>query len=572
MIQDLNTDNNSCAAWIAKFLINRKVEFVFGLQGGHIQPIWDHCYKLGIKIIDVRDEKAAVHMAQAYSYFTGKVGIAMVTAGPGVTNTVTGIANAFLSNIPVLLIGGCAPLQQNNMGPLQDIPHVDILKPVTNYSRTARVPDQVIRELDLAFSYAIGNMGSSGPSYFEVPTDILRESVDDKLVLEDWMVEKKPYNIKPSSIDIDKAINTIRNSKKPLIITGKGALKSGQQILKFINKYNIPYLDTQDSRGLIPQSNPNNIFAARSKAMSEADLVILLGRKLDYQLAFGSPAVFKEAKFIRISESALELTDNRRGFPEILSDPGVAIELIHNKLNKSNFDETWINNIKNFHLEKVKKVFDKKVYKTGDDNKINPNLIFEKLKNIIDDDFIGIADGGDILSFARVGLHSKYYLDSGTFGCLGVGIPYAIAASKVFKEKKIICITGDGSFGFNAMEIDTAVKNNSNICVIISNNGGWNIEKHDQRLNYGNRVYATSLAHSDYAALAKSLGAYGVRVEDPEKLEKALSEALNNTPAVVDVITSSTILSSDATKGLGFVPKYQALDVWDDMEIEFRKK
>ena len=572
MIQDLNTDNNSCAAWIAKFLINRKVEIVFGLQGGHIQPIWDHCYKLGIKIIDVRDEKAAVHMAQAYSYFTGKVGVAMVTAGPGVTNTVTGIANAFLSNIPVLLIGGCAPLQQNNMGPLQDIPHVDILKPVTNYSRTARVADQVIRELDLAFSYAIGNMGSPGPSYFEVPTDILRESVDDKLVLEDWMVEKKPYKINPSSIDIDKAVNTIRNSKKPLIITGRGALKGGQQILDFINKYNIPYLDTQDSRGLIPQSNPNNIFAARSKAMSEADLVILLGRKLDYQLAFGSPAVFKEAKFIRISESALELTDNRRGFPEILSDPGVAIELIHNKLKKSNFDEAWINNIKNFHLEKINKVLDKKVNKTGDDNKINPNLIFEKLKNIIDDDFIGIADGGDILSFARVGLHSKYYMDSGTFGCLGVGIPYAIAASKVFKEKKIICVTGDGSFGFNAMEIGTAVKNNSNICVVISNNGGWNIEKHDQRLNYGNRVYATSLAHSDYASLAESLGAYGIRVEDPEKLEHSLSEALKNTPSVVDVITSSTILSSDATKGLGFVPKYQALDVWNDMEIEFRKK
>ena len=122
------------------------------------------------------------------------------------------------------------------------------------------------------------------------------------------------------------------------------------------------------------------------------------------------------------------------------------------------------------------------------------------------------------------------------------------------------------------MELDTAVKNNSDICVIISNNGGWNIENHDQRLNYGNRVYATSLAHSDYAALAKSLGAYGVRVEDSEKLDQALSEALNNTPSVVDVITSSTILSSDAIKGLGFVSKYQALDVWDDMEIEFRKK
>ena len=572
MIRDLNTDKNSCAAWIVKFLLNRKVEYIFGLQGGHIQPIWDNCYKSGIKIIDVRDEKAAVHMAQAYSYFTGKVGVAMVTAGPGVTNTVTGIANAFLSNIPVLLIGGCTPIPQNNMGPLQDIPHVDILKAVTNYSRTARVPEQVIRELDLAFSCSIGNMGNPGPSYFEVPTDVLRESVDEKLILEDWMLEKKPYNIYPSSYDIDKAIDTIKSSKKPIIITGRGALNSGKQILKFIDKFNIPYLDTQDSRGLIPQSNPNNIFAARSKAMAEADLVILLGRKLDYQLAFGSPAIFKEAKFIRISESALELIDNRRGFPEILSNPGEAIKQINNKLHKTDFDESWVKSIKNFHQKKIKKVFGKKVKKMGDDNKINPNLIFESLKNIIDDDFVGIADGGDILSFARVGLHSKYYLDSGVFGCLGVGVPYAIAASKVFNGKKIICVSGDGSFGFNAMEIDTAVKNKSNICVIISNNGGWNIEKHDQRFNYGNRVYATSLPHCDYAALAKSLGAFGIRVEDPEKLEKSISIALDNTPSVVDVITSATILSSDANKGLGFVRKYQALDIWDDMEIDFRKK
>ena len=173
MIQDLNTDNNSCAAWIAKFLINRKVEIVFGLQGGHIQPIWDHCYKLGIKIIDVRDEKAAVHMAQAYSYFTGNVGVALVTAGPGVTNTITGIANAYLSSSSVLLIGGCTPLPQSNMGPLQDIPHVEILKPITKFARTARVAEQVIRELDLAYSYAQGTFGEAGPSYLEIPTDIL---------------------------------------------------------------------------------------------------------------------------------------------------------------------------------------------------------------------------------------------------------------------------------------------------------------------------------------------------------------------------------------------------------------
>ncbi len=571
MIKDLNKDTDSCAAWIAKFFVERKIEFIFGLQGGHIQPIWDHCYKLGVEIIDVRDEKAAVHMAQAYSYFTGKVGVAMVTAGPGVTNTVTGIANAFLSNIPILLIGGCTPIPQSNMGPLQDIPHVEILKPITNYSRTARVPEQLIRELDLAYSYAIGNMGDPGPSYFEVPTDILRENVDNKMILKEWMIEKKQYRLYPSLLDIDEAVNRIKKSKKPIVISGRGALNSGKQILNFINKFNIPYLDTQDSRGLISKSNPNNIFAARSKAISEADLVILLGRKLDYQLAFGSPAVFKEAKFIRISEIASELTDNRRGFPEILSNPGEAIDQITMRLSGTNFDVAWINNIKKFHLEKIKKVSNKKIKEIGDDNKINPNLIFEKIKKLLNDDFVGIADGGDILSFARVGLQSKYYLDSGVFGCLGVGIPYSIAASKVFKNKKIICVIGDGSFGFNAMEIDTAVRNKSKICIIVSNNGGWNIEKHDQRLNYGNRVYATSLPHCDYAALAKSLGAYSVRVNDPKKLEQSISDALENTPSVVDVITSSSIMSSDATKGLGFVRKYQALDVWDDMEVEFRK-
>ena len=134
--KDLNDNENSVAAWIVKFLVERKVKVIFGLQGGHIQPIWDFCYKLGIRIIDVRDEKAAVHMAQAYSILTNEIGIAMVTAGPGVTNTVTGIANASLACTPILLIGGCTTIPQSNMGPLQDIPHVEILKSITRYSRT----------------------------------------------------------------------------------------------------------------------------------------------------------------------------------------------------------------------------------------------------------------------------------------------------------------------------------------------------------------------------------------------------------------------------------------------------
>ena len=571
MSNDFNKDNNSVAAWIVKFLIKRKVKVIYGLQGGHIQPIWDFCYKLGIKIVDVRDEKAAVHMAQAYSIITNNIGVAMVTAGPGVTNTVTGVANASLALSPVLIIGGCTPIKQSNMGPLQDIPHVDIMKPITRYARTARVPEQVIRELDLAISYALGNLGEPGPSYIEIPTDVLRKTVPEKLIFNDLIKEKKPYNIYPNPKDIKLLIDKIENSKKPLLISGRGAKNCKESLINFLDKNSILYLDTQDSRGVVPYEHSSNVYAARSKVMSEADLIILLGRKLDYQLAYGSPAIFKNASFVRISDVAHELVDNRRGDPEIFANPKIVFEKLNSIDLKLKIDRKWISDIKNFHSKKLSNNHQKSQNKLGKDLKIHPEFIFSSIRNLVDDNFFGIADGGDILSFARVGLNSKYYLDSGVFGCLGVGIPYAIVASEVYKDIPTICVIGDGAFGFNALEIDTAVRNKSNICIIISNNAGWNIETHDQKLNYGNRVYGTSLNHSDYAKVAEGMGAYSKRVEKPEDLESSISNALKNTPSVVDVITSSSVLSSDALKGLGFVPEYQALDIWDELEKKFRK-
>src|SRR6478672_1090374 len=195
---DLNADPEACAAWIARFLQARGIDRVFGLQGGHIQPIWDHLARLGIRIVDVRDEGAAVHMAHAHAELTGQLGVAIVTAGPGVTNTVTAIANASLARIPVLLIGGCTSRPQANMGPLQDIPHVDILRPVTRTSRTARVPEQVVRELDEAVARAMGDNGEPGPVYLEFPTDVLRVPVPDALVLQEWLEPKPPRRPLPS--------------------------------------------------------------------------------------------------------------------------------------------------------------------------------------------------------------------------------------------------------------------------------------------------------------------------------------------------------------------------------------
>src|SRR5262245_9878237 len=207
--QDLNADQQSCAAWIARFLKARGIDRIFGLQGGHIQPIWDHVARQGIRIIDVRDEGAAVHMAHAHAELTGQLGVAMVTAGPGVTNTITAIANASLARIPVLLIGGCTSRPQANMGPLQDIPHVDILRPVTRTARTARVAEQVVRELDEAVARATGDAGEPGPAYGEIPTDVLRTRVSPQLVLDEWMLPKPPRSLPPDPAAIAEAVDVL---------------------------------------------------------------------------------------------------------------------------------------------------------------------------------------------------------------------------------------------------------------------------------------------------------------------------------------------------------------------------
>ena len=567
---DLNADHNSCAAWIARFLKARGVDRIFGLQGGHIQPIWDHAAQLGIRIVDVRHEAAAVHMAHAHAELTGELGVAMVTAGPGVTNTVTAVANASLARAPVLVIGGCTSRAQANLGPLQDIPHVDILRPVTRQSRTLRVPDQVIREFDEGVSRSFGDLGEPGPVYLEIPTDVLRTHVPANLVLGEWMQRKKPRVIPPDSAIVEQAVEALWSAKRALIVTGRGARKAGPEIVRLLDALGAVYLDTQESRGLVPADHPATVGAMRAAAMTEADTVLVIGRKLDYQLGYGSPAVFPNAKFIRLADTPGELIDNRRGEPEILATPALALDAIVTAAGnrKSAVDRAWAEGLQKRHRDRSAKTGPS--YTTGSDGAVDPRAIFQALHHKVDPDYIAIADGGDLLSFARVGLDARTYMDAGAFGCLGVGTPYAVAASLAYPGRQVVCVTGDGAFGINAMEIDTAVRHGAKIVVIVSNNAAWNIERLDQEANYGGRVVGTLLAHSDYAAMARAFGAHGERVEKPEDLSGAIERALANAPALVDVVTSQTVVSSDATKGLGFVPEFQALTAWDDFERKRR--
>ena len=568
--RDLNDAPNSCAEWIARFLKARGVDRIFGLQGGHIQPIWDHVARLGIRIIDVRHEGAAVHMAHAHAELTGELGVAMVTAGPGVTNTVTGMANAALARIPVLLIGGCTSRPQANMGPLQDIPHVDILRPICRQARTLRVADQVIREFDEAAARALGDLGEPGPVYLEIPTDILRMTVPPQLVLDGWMRPRPARRFYPDPAAIAEAVDVLWTAKRPLVVTGRGSREASAELVRLLDACGAVYLDTQESRGLVPAEHPSVVGAMRAAAMTEADTVLVIGRKLDYQLGYGSPAVFPNARFVRLADTAGELIDNRRGDPELLATPSLALAAIVEAAGnrRPSSDKQWAAGLRRRHLERMSG--GSKPATVGGDGKIHPGAIFDAIKKVADKDLIAIADGGDLLSFARIGLEARTYMDAGAFGCLGVGVPFAIAAALAYPGRQVISVNGDGAFGINAMEIDTAVRHGAKAVFIVSNNAAWNIERFDQEMNYGGRVVGTVLRHSDYAAMARALGAHGERVERHEDLTGALRRALDNAPALIDVITSQTAVSSDARKGLGFVPDYQALTAWDDAERKRR--
>jgi len=557
------------AELIVDFLQARGTDRVFGLQGGHIQPIWDHLGQRGVRIVDVRDEGAAVHMAHAHAVLTGGVGIAMVTAGPGVTNCVTAMANAQLERVPVMLIGGCAPRAQDDLGPLQGIAHVEVMRPVTRASRTLRVADNVLRDLDKAFAAAAGDGNPPGPVYVEIPTDVLRETVPPKLVLPEWLAAKPPRRVPPDPADVARAARIIGQARRPLVLSGRGALGAGAELVRFLDRTGAVYIDTQESRNIVPAEHGSVVGAVRAKAMQEADVVIVVGRKLDYQTAYGSPVAFPGARFIRIGDNWEELRENRRGEVELFAHPATAVAALAEAIAapSAQLDTAWTAMLRAEHSRRATKYAGSLGNAPpGRDGHMHPNRIFAALHAVLRPDAITIADGGDILSFARMGLPPRTYLDSGTFGCLGVGVPYGVAAALLHPDRQVVVVTGDGAFGINAMEIDSAKRHGAKVVFIVANNAAWNIERLDQEMNYGGRVVGTTLQWSDYAAMARAFGLHGERVTDPARLSGALDDAFANAPALLDVVVTRDALSSDAGKGLGWVPDYQALTSWDDAE------
>lgn len=564
---------DSVAGIIARFLKGHGVKRVFALCGGHIMPIWMRLDAEGIQIVDVRDERAAVYMAHAHGALTGEIGVALVTAGPGVTNAMTGIANAHVARAPVLVLSGAPPRPQENRGALQDMVHVDLVRSITRYARTVREPSHVLVELNEAVARARGEGGDPGPVFLDFPADTLRAEIPKVLQRTEYFRATQPATILPDPERVAAAVEMLWSAKRPLVISGRGAVGSGPELVALLDRLGAPYLDTAESKGLVPDGHPSVVAAVRGTIMGDSDLVVTVGRRLDFQLAYGSPAVFGEAKFIRIADSQAELRDNRRGDVEIFASPAAALRAILEAAGDRvpAIDRDWAAAYRQRHEERVKK-FDSDVrsIRTGTDGRIHPNWLIAVLQDQIPENSIVVADGGDFLSFARVGFRAATYLDPGPLGCIGVGVPFGVAASLMCPDQTVVVATGDGSFGFNAMEIDTAVRHHAPLLIVVANNGAWQIEVRDQEETYGH-IVGTKLQFADYAAMARAFGMYAERIEKVDDLPGAIQRALGHRPALLDVVVTPEAVSSDSKSGLARVPDLQPIETWDTAEHLWRE-
>jgi acetolactate synthase I/II/III large subunit len=517
---------------VARALKAQGVSTLYTLCGGHIAPIYEGCLNNNIALIDTRHEQAAAHAADAHARLTRNIGVAVVTAGPGVTDAVTGVANAYGARSPMILLGGAAPLKTKGMGALQEVPQTNMFKDFTKASLTiedtAQIPEQFVAAFEIALS------GRPGPVFIELPFDVLFNAVD--LPEEFRRVTIEP--IAPEVGDVARMFELLRNAKKPILIAGTQVYWDAAEtaLRDLTDQTQIPVFTNGAGRGTLPMDHPNCFKAARGKALKEADVVVLIGTPLDFRLKYGKEGWNPDAKLIQIENDPAELNHNREAEVAICANARLVLEALAEGLQGINYQD-W-----RAHVREMEDPMDAQLagWMALDDVPANHFRFAAAVNEMVDENTLIIADGGDIVSAAAKVItltQSGQWLDPGPLGCLGVGAPFAIAAKHLMPEKKVLIISGDGSFGLNGFEFDTLVRFNLPVVAVVGNDAGWGQIRTPQINMVGeDRAVATNLAPSRYDKIVEAMGGYGEYVETPDGILPALERAFaSGKPACVNV-------------------------------------
>jgi len=541
----------------AEELIERGVEYVFTISGGHITPIYQFLENSPVRLFDTRHEQAAVFMAEAYGRLMRRPGIAMVTAGPGFTNALSGIANARLSNSPLVLISGSVGPESIEKLDLQDMRQAPVIEPMVKKAFVCHSPQRIPEFVDLAFRNAIS--GRPGPVYLELPVDVLNAGVDPSKArkVNTTCCESHPVDIQGAA----KIVEMIRKAKKPLVIAGSGAWYSdaAEELVRFVENTGIPALTSSQGRGTIPDTHPlcfESSLAIRPGAAlvanTSADLVLFLGSRMNLYYIFGD--VFNHAaRIVQVDLEPEEMGRNRTVDLAVVSDVKALLKECNRLIQAEGISEGlkssfkgWVNSL--VAADKESKSQTMPMWES-DAVPIHALRAAQEINTFMDrPDDIVVADGGDAqiwMGMTRTVRRPGRYLDSNLYGCLGVGLPYANAAQLTNPGKRVCLFCGDGSIGFNFMEFETAIRKKLPVVVVISNDLGWGMIRHSQQLRLGHPIKeGTEIGYVPYHKLVEALGGFGAEVRKPGDIRPALEAAFaSGRTSCINVMTDPDTIS-----------------------------
>ena len=524
---------------VAKILKKEGVEVVFTLSGGHIAAIYDGCMREGIRVVDTRHEQAAVHAAEGWAKSTRTPGVALLTAGPGVTDGVTGVANAYLAGSPILVIGGAAPLGFWDRGALQEMGQIDLLRPITKWARTVHETSRLAEYTAMAFRQMLS--GKPGPAFLEMPMDVLNNFVDTDTFFDPG----EPANYRssgrifPDPELVHKAAELLEHAKRPVIMAGTAVwwCDASEPLRKLAERIQAPVFLNGAGRGCLPPTHPLFFSSARRKALEGADIILAVGTRMDFRLNHGQPPLIPAAaNLIWFDLAAEDIGVNRGASVGLVGDVGVSMLQVAEATRQLDQQEwlTYIRGEEHKALERDNALMNSTAVP------IHPMRFCREIRDFIDEDTTVVGDGGDIVSYGgRVINVAKpgYWLDPGPMGCLGTGTGFAMAAQIARPGQKVLILHGDGAFGLNGMEFESMVRQKLPIVSIIGNDGAWGQIKHPQRALIGHATAAELTPGTRYDKMVEALGGHGELVERPEDIQPALARAFaSGLPSCVNVL------------------------------------
>jgi len=518
---------------VARALKNEGVDTIFTLCGGHIIDIYDGCIDEGIRIIDVRHEQVAAHAADGYARQTGKLGCVVTTAGPGCTNAVTGIATAFRSESPVLHIGGQGALTQHKMGSLQDLPHVDMMSPITKFAATVPSTERVADMVSMAAREAF--TGAPGPVYLEIPRDVL-----DREVEVGKAVVPRPGHYRASTRslgdprDIEKLADILINSERPAILYGQQvwAARGHEEAIALLRGFDIPGYFNGGSRGLLPPGDPHHFDRTRGNAFADADVIVIVGTPFDFRMGYGR-RISTKAKLVQIDMDYRTVGKNRDIDLGLVGHPGAILGAVLQaatgrlKSDKRQARQQWMRKLAEAEAASTEKLMP--LFKSNN-VPIHPYRVAWELNEFLADNTIYIGDGGDVVTISAQAVRPRrpgQWMDPGALGSLGVGTGFAIAAGLAHPGKEVLCYYGDGSFGMTAFDMETANRFGVPYIAVIGNNSAMNQIRYGQLAKYGEERgnVGNLLGDVPFGKFAEMLGGYGEEVRDPALIAPALRRA-----------------------------------------------